>query len=53
MVLLTTLGVLMSITLRRFPSGGSGAGVLEETGGVGVSLVSGRNSSITIYLVFD
>ena len=46
MVLLTTLGELTSMILRRSLSGGGSAGVLAETGGVGVSLVSGRKSSV-------
>jgi hypothetical protein len=43
----------MSITLMCSLVGRGVVGKLEEIGGVGVSLGSGRNSSIRVYLIFD
>ena len=53
MVLLTTWGELTSITLRCSPIGVGSVGVLVGIGGVRVSVVFGRNSSIGVYLIYD
>ncbi len=43
----------MSKTLMCSLVGRGAVGKLEEIGGLGVSLGSGRNSSIGVYLVFN